>query len=114
MAEQRAVVEIELGIQGEHPPLARDDQGIDLGERGIALTKRAIQPVHEAPRLALRRFGYADLARDVVRLSIGEALARIERHPVNLLRAARRDLFDLHAALGARDERDSLRSAIDD
>ncbi len=43
VAEQRVVVEIELGVEREHASIAGENQRVDLGQRGIALVEGAIQ-----------------------------------------------------------------------
>ena len=51
MAEQRVVVEIQLGVERQHLAVAGEDQRIDLGERGIAFDEGPVQAVHELARL---------------------------------------------------------------
>ena len=40
MAEERVVVEIELGIDGQELPILRDDQRIDFRQRRVGLEER--------------------------------------------------------------------------
>ena len=55
VAEGRIVVQGHLGIEGVHPPVGSEDQGVDLDQVGVALdeaTVEAEQDRHRAPSFA--------------------------------------------------------------
>ncbi len=50
VAEQRVVVEIDLGIERQHIAGAGDDQRVDLDDRGVKLLERMRQRLDELGR----------------------------------------------------------------
>ncbi len=111
--EQRVGIEVELGVERDDFAVAGDHERIDLGQRCVGLDERLVESLQHRPCLRDAGLGNADLARHIVGLGVGQAGGRVDEHLVDLFRRGRGDVLDIHAALGARHERDSLRAAID-
>ena len=112
VAEQRVRIEVHLGIERHHAAVAGEDQRIDLGEAGVGVPERLVQPLQHAARLRHGGLRHADLARDVVRLGILQAGGRVDEDLVDLFWRMRGNLFDVHAALARSHQADPLRDAI--
>ena len=114
MAEERTVVEVELGVECHDIVILGDDERIDLREAAVLADKGPVEVHHE-----LR-----DLANGIVREvhPVGHA-ARLERQQTdgrvdvlleNLVRHLSGDLLNLHAALLRAHHDDTRRLAVND
>lgn len=114
MAEERTVVEVELGVECHDIVIFGDDERVDLREAAVLADKGPVEVHHE-----LR-----DLANSIVREvhPVGHA-ARLERQQTDgrvdvlledLVRHLSGDLLDLHAALLRAHHDDARRLAVDD
>src|SRR5688572_26244698 len=72
---ERVVVEVQLAVEREQLPLLRDDERVDLDQRGVPFDEQPVEPAQErVEALALRgveREGTRDLA-DLIRLEPDE------------------------------------------
>src|SRR5439155_17623 len=85
-AVELVVVDHDLGVEGGDRPVARGDEGIDLRQRCAHGVKGRIQPLHDVRRGARLRDVAVDLQREAQRLMREQAVARVYREPVDLLR----------------------------
>ena len=98
MAEERVVVEIELGVEREQPTVGARDERIDFDQRSIGLEKGTVQASKELDgrvdllRLEAKREG------NFARLKWLQTHARINVLLENLLRRVGGDLLNIHAA----------------
>ena len=109
VAVEGVVVEVELGVGGEHAAVLRDDQRVDLGQRAVALVEGAVEAGDQRAGRAHQVAAEADLDRQLAALERLEADGRVDGRAVDRLRVARGDLLDLDAALGARPSRSAGR-----
>ena len=114
MTEQRAGVEIELGVERDDVAAAREDQRVDFSKRRIRIPVGLVEFLELCRGLANRRLGNANAARKALGLVIGQAFGRIGEHLENLFRMMRGDFLDIHAAFARRHHADALRGAIGD
>ena len=114
MAEERTVVEVELGVECHDIVILGDDERVDLREAAVLADKGPVEVHHE-----LR-----DLANGIVREvhPVGHA-ARLERQQTDgrvdvlledLVRHLSGDLLNLHAALLRAHHDDTRRLAVND
>ncbi len=113
VAKERVVVEVELGIERHHASVAGDNQRVDLGERGVGRVEALVQRLEERTALRSRPIRNADARGNLVGVDVVQALRRVDVHLVDLLRRARRDLLDVHAAFRGGHQHDLLRAAVD-
>ena len=114
MPEERVVVEVDLRVERKHALVSGHDQGIDLRKGGIGLVEGLVQGLQEITRLRYCLLRHADLARNVRRVLVSQALHRVDRHLVDFLGCRGRHLLDVHAALARGHEHHPLRAAVDD
>src|ERR1700691_2243844 len=98
MAEERVVVEVDLGVEREELVVLCGDEGIDLEERRIGVDEGAIEALEEADRLADLRGLEAEREGELARLPCPESNGGIDRLFENGSGSFRGDFFDLHAA----------------
>ena len=98
--------QITLPVGGHH-------QRIDLDQRRVGLDERAVERAEQRGELADLLVLEPERKRDLARLERRQPDQRIDRLGDDLLGRLGRDLLDLHPALGAGDDRDRLRLAID-
>src|SRR5229473_1065411 len=100
VAEQRVVVEIHLGVEGDDLAVAGDNERVDLDDRGVELGEDLVHRQHELDGalhlLALEPEAEGELAG----MEAFHPGGGIDRHLEDLVRMLGRDLLDLHAALG--------------
>ena len=104
MAEQRVVVEVDLGVEREQPPVGRRDKRIDLEQRSVRIEERLVEAGQKLHRGIDLLRAQPQLERDLARLKRLEAHARIDVLLQNRIRIFRRDLLNLHPARRRRHE----------
>ena len=113
MAERGVVVEIELAVEGQHVARGRDDQRVDLGQRGIGVDEQADEVLEERRALLRRVAREPERLADLPGLEVGQAEADVDRLAVDLLGRLLGDGLDLDAALGRGHQDRTLQGAID-
>ena len=98
MAEERVVVEVELGVQREHAAVLRDHERIDLDQRAVLGEIEREQVPDQADALLERVAGEAEPEREPARLEIGQPERRMRPLAEDLLRGLRGDRLDVHPA----------------
>ena len=104
VAPQGAVVEAQLGVERQHPPVLRDDKGVDLGQRAVARQVEREQAPDQRHGLLELVPGERQTVRQVARLEVLHTERRVRPLAEDLLGCPRRDLLDVHPArLGRHD-----------
>src|SRR6266404_3097225 len=98
VAVERVVVEVELGIERDHPPVLRDHQRIDLGQRAVLLEVGPEEAQDQGHALLELLPGEAETEREVARLEGLKPQRGVRPLADDLLRMGGRHLLDLHAA----------------
>jgi len=98
MTEQSAVVEIQLGIEGNHVIFCRDHQRIDFGQRAVLADKSIVQAGHELRRLADSRLRNVDVIGHAGCLERCQTNHRVNVFLENLLRHFGSNLLNFHTA----------------
>ena len=120
MTEQGVVVKVELGIDGNHLPIGirrtcrGDHQRIDFSERCILGQVERRQLHHGIGRLCHLLAPETQIECGLARLECSKSRERVERHLDDGIRAGLRDVFNLHAALGAGNQRVGVSRAVHD
>ena len=91
-----------MASSASRSPSFGDDQRIDLEQRRVGGEIGVVERRHHLDELVDLRAVEADAEAELARLERHEADARIDVDADDLLRRLRRDLFDVHAAGGAR------------
>ena len=104
MTEQRVVVKSHLGIEGHETAVLGEHERIDLKQRRIERHKGLRQRTEELFSRPPAGGGQAELCGEHPRLVAAEAAVRIEGLGEDQLRCLGSDLFNVHAAGGARDQ----------
>ena len=107
MAEERVVVEVDLGVEGEELVVLGGDEGIDLEQRGVGFDEGLVEALEERDRLVDLRGLEAEREGQLARLPCAEADGRVDGLLEDGLGSLGGDLFDLHAA-GLRGHEDQL------
>src|SRR5579875_1836352 len=99
LAEGGVVVEGDLGVERDHPAVARQHQRVDFDERGVLVGEDGPQPLSQPGGAVdgLRR--QPARLRDIGAPGRVHSLPRGEGDPGHRFRAGARDLLDLHATL---------------
>ena len=113
MPVQRVVVEAHFGVEREEITALGEDQRIDLDHRGVGLDERLVDGVEELGQLAGRCPAQPHTERELAALEGDDAGSGVDVLAENLLRFLRRDLFDVHAAGGTRDDDGRRGCAVD-
>ena len=102
MTEQRAVVEVQLGIEGQHFIVCRHDKRVRLDEAAILVREAGIEPLHEFHGLANDRLRQVQAVGHARALEGLQADSRVDNLFEDLLRRLGSYGLDIHAArLGA-------------
>ena len=113
VAAQRVVVEVHLGVGGQQPPVRGDDQGVDLNEAAIERFEHVVEVGEERAAGANEGFGEAERGGGAPAHVGLEADDGVDGDALDLLRRARGDLFDIHAAGLADDEDGAALGGVD-
>ena len=113
VAELGIVVEADLGIEHEQLAVVCDGQRIDLDLRGVGADERIVELRHQLARLLGEVAAQAERGGDGAAVVRHQARRRIDRQGLDLLRRVMGHLFDVHAAFGRGDDRDSAGLAVD-
>ena len=112
MAEQGAVVDLELGVCRQHAPVLRDGKRVDLGERAVGADIRVVELAQEHDGLVDDGRIEFGVVADLPQLVVAQAFERINRQARNRVRVFFGDGFDVHAAFRADDQHVALRVAV--
>ena len=107
MAEERIIVEVDLGVEGEELVVFGCDKGVDLDQRGVGFDVGLVKAQKELDGVVnLRRFE-TQRKGQLARLPTAKADGRIDRLLEDGLGCFGGHLLDLHAA-GLRGHEDQL------
>ena len=95
MPEQGVVVDLELGIGGQHLAFGRDHQGVDLSQGGVALAEAAVEFVGDLDDLTGRLRIQSRRGDQGAQLEIERAERDIDRQLDDLVRVLVGHLFDV-------------------
>ena len=114
VAEEGVVIERHLGVEGHHPTILGEDEGIDLEERGVEGHKSLSEGTKALLRgpPALRR--QTEFGGQNPRLVRGQSAIWVERLGEDQFWRLGRHLLDIHATSGASDEHRRPRMAVDE
>ena len=101
MAEHGVVVQVELGVQGQHVAALGDHQGVDLRQGAVQVDEGPVEVFDETHRRAQQFRVEAHPEDQVAGLVAHAAGDGVDRLFDDQLRAAGRHFFDIHAARGA-------------
>jgi hypothetical protein len=113
VAEQRVLVEVHLGVEGQHPAVAGDHQRVDLDQAGIEVGEGAVHGQHQLDRRRHLPALEAEAEGELAGVERQHADGRVEADLEDLLRALARHLLDLHAAFGRGDHGDAAARPVD-
>src|SRR6516225_6597410 len=114
VAVERVVVERNLGIQTNDLAGFGHDQRIDLKQAHVLGQKSLVEPRQHVFGLLGLLAVKTENPRHVARMMRHETGRGIDRETHDLVRRLMRDFFDVHAALGRRDEGHPRRRAINE
>ena len=114
MPVERVVVEVQLGIKGEQITAGRDDERIDLEQRGVGGDESLIQRHHHLDGLANLVALQPQIKREPPRLVGLQAECRVDERLENLVRGLGGDFLNLDAALLAHHQHRLLGRPVDD
>ena len=100
MAEERVVVERDLGVERTHGALRRDDQRIDLDQQCFLGHERCVQLRQHVAERAYEIAVDAGRERELAGVERLEAQQRVDVHRRDRARVLGRDGLDVDAALG--------------
>ena len=99
--EHGVVIQVELGVQGQHGPGLGDHQGVDLRQGAVQADEHAVEILDEARGRADQGGVEPDPEGQVPGLVGGKARRRVHRLFKYPFRGPGRHFLDLHAAFGA-------------
>ena len=112
VAEQRVVVEIDLGIEADDVAVFRHHQRIDFEQAHVLGEERVVEALHDLAALlggvAFELQRGRDVEADIRRITH----RRFDLEGLDLLRRLVRHFLDVHAAFGGGDEGDARCRAI--
>ena len=98
VAEQGVVVEVDLGVGGEHPAVTGDGEGVDLDQRAVAVAENSVEALHHGGDGPHLHGSHAQPIGNPASLVWLESEAWIDRYPDDLVWGCLGDLLDVHAA----------------
>ena len=104
MPKQRIVIEIDLGIEREQPPIRGSDERINLQKRSVRILECLVEPCHELHGLVDLLRLEPKLKRQLARLKGLQSHAGIDVFLQYGLRILCGNLLDFHTACGRRHE----------
>ena len=107
MAEERVVVEVDLGVEREELVVLGGDEGIDLEQRSVGFDEGLVEALEEGDGLVDLRGLEAEREGQLARLPCAKADGRIDGLLEDGFGSLGGDLFNLHAA-GLRGHEDQL------
>ena len=113
MAEQRVVVEPELGVERNEIALPGHHQRVDLDERGVELGEGAVERIDKPDHRRDLRPRQAELEGEPAGEKRRQPGGGIDRLGEDLFRCARRQLLDFDAAFGRPDQRHAPQAPVD-
>ena len=114
MAEERVVVEVDLGVEREDLAVVGEDEGIDFGERGVGVDESAVRAPALTGAALLRGFaGKPDAEGQFARLIRLQADGRVEWFRAGWLRDLSWRLLRFPCRRRAGHEDDFARGAVE-
>ena len=113
MAEERVVVEADLGIEADELVALGDDERIDLEQAHILGDERGVELRHHCRGLLGEIVPQPQRLRQQAPVMGHDPRGGIDRESHDLLGMGARDLLDVHAAGGRSHEGDARRFAVD-
>ena len=113
MAEQRVVVEADLGVEADQLLVLGDDQRIHFEQAHVLLGERLVEAGEQRAHLLLQIGIEAERLGDAPHVMRADAGHRIDRDRDDLVGRVVRDLLDVHAAFGRDHDRDARGLAVE-
>src|SRR5262249_51133060 len=113
MAEQRVVVDVDLGIECHQGLLARHDERIDLDQAQVLLEIQPVERGGERLELPDLRAGESEPEGELTRLMRAEAGSRMNGGGQDLFGRLMSHRFDVHAASHGGNERNASALTIE-
>ena len=114
MAEEGVVIQIDLGVEGEQPATSSENEGIDLGQRGVALAERGVKALRDAGKSGPQARRQIEERGEIAHLVVAQAQERIDGAPGDLARVTTSHLFDVDPALARGHEDGAPGGPVDD
>jgi hypothetical protein len=106
MAEQRVVVERDLGIERYDISRPGDDQGVDLDDRAVKRNERRVHARHELAERTRLSAREPESRGKAAAVETGDAGCGIDANTENFFGSPGGNFFDLHPARHGGDEGD--------
>jgi hypothetical protein len=112
VTKHRVIVEVDFGVERDEAFVFRQEERVDLHERGVHLLIGFVESLHELRGRVDQVGGQAEAEGEFARLIRAEADGRINRLFENFFGRVRGHLFDVHAARLRRHKHGTPRRAI--